>query len=179
MRWFWIDRFTEFVSGKYATAVKNVSLSEEALDEYAPGATFFPSSLIIEGYAQMGGLLIGQMSDFAERVILGKINRSHFHFEARPGDSLLLRVDLISKDEAGGVVNGRGEVNGQLHSEVELMFVHLNLPRFENRQLFEPAAFCRMMRMLRMFEIGVNPDGTPIQVPAHFVEAEAALGISS
>lgn len=35
MRWFWIDRFTEFVSGKHATAVKNVSLVEEVVDGYA------------------------------------------------------------------------------------------------------------------------------------------------
>ena len=27
MRWFWLDRFTEFVSGSHATAVKCVSLA--------------------------------------------------------------------------------------------------------------------------------------------------------
>ena len=41
MRWFWIDRFTELVSGKSAVAVKNISLSEEVVDDYAPGRTFF------------------------------------------------------------------------------------------------------------------------------------------
>ena len=64
MRWFWIDRFTEFVAGDYASAVKNISLSEEVVDEYAPGRTHFPSSLIIEGIAQAGGILLGQLSDF-------------------------------------------------------------------------------------------------------------------
>ena len=59
MRWFWVDRFTEFVSGESATAEKNVSLSEEVVDEYAPGRTYFPSSLIVEGLAQTGGLLAG------------------------------------------------------------------------------------------------------------------------
>jgi len=27
MRWYWIDRFIEFESGRYAKAVKNVSLA--------------------------------------------------------------------------------------------------------------------------------------------------------
>ena len=29
MRWYWIDRFLEFESGRYAKAIKNVSLAEE------------------------------------------------------------------------------------------------------------------------------------------------------
>jgi len=33
MRWFWIDRFDEFVRGRHATAVKNVSLAEEHLHD--------------------------------------------------------------------------------------------------------------------------------------------------
>jgi len=40
---------------------------------------------------------------------------------------------------------------------------------------FEPAQFCRMIRLLRTFEVGVNPDGTPIEVPPHMVEAEKSL----
>ncbi len=177
MRWFWIDRFTDFVSGKYATAVKNVSLSEEPVDDYAPGATYYPSSLIVEGFAQMGGLLIGQLSDFQQRVLLGKINDSRFHFEARPGDSLRLRVELISMQDGGGVVSGRATVEDRLQSEVELMFVYLNHPRFANRQLFEPAAFCRFIRLMRLFEVGRNQDGTPISVPQHFLDAESKLGL--
>ena len=34
MRWFWIDRFTEFSSGSHAKGIKNVSLDEEAVDDY-------------------------------------------------------------------------------------------------------------------------------------------------
>ena len=37
MRWFWIDRFSEFVCGESATAVKNVSLAEEYLHDHFDG----------------------------------------------------------------------------------------------------------------------------------------------
>ncbi len=56
MRWFWIDRFEEFVRGKHAVTVKNVTYGEEPLDDYMPGHPHYPHSLIIEGMAQTGGL---------------------------------------------------------------------------------------------------------------------------
>ena len=55
MRWFWIDRYTEFVSGERATAVKNVSLSEEHLHDHFPGHGVMPNSLVLEGMAGAGG----------------------------------------------------------------------------------------------------------------------------
>ena len=46
MRWFWLDRFTEFVSGSHATAVKAVALSEEYLHDHWPAYPVMPHSLI-------------------------------------------------------------------------------------------------------------------------------------
>lgn len=178
MRWFWIDRFTEFVSGKYATAIKNVSLSEEPVDEYAPGAPFLPASLIIEGFAQMGGLLIHQMSDFELRVVLAKVNRAEFFDEARPGEQLRMRVDLTALQEMGGFVHGTAVVNDKPFCDVELTFAYLNTERFVNQQLFDPAGFCRMLRLLRLFEVGRYEDGRTIQVPEHLLAAERNSGIN-
>ena len=55
MRWFWIDRFEEFVSGQSAVAIKNFSLGEETFHGYFPGHPVMPGSLILEGIAQTGG----------------------------------------------------------------------------------------------------------------------------
>ena len=175
MRWFWVDRFTEFVSGESATTVKNVSLSEEVVDEYAPGRTYFPSSLIVEGLAQTGGLLLGQLSDFQDRVVLAKISKSKFHCEAYPGDTLTYRIKLGPQEGIGAVAIGTSHIGDKLQAEIELMFAKLDDERFKNVELFEPAEFCRMIRLLRLFEVGVNPDGTPIEVPKHMIEAEKAF----
>jgi len=64
MRWFWIDRFEEFVRGKRAVAVRNIAASEEQLDGYNPGFPIMPHSLIIERMAQTAGLLIGEIDGF-------------------------------------------------------------------------------------------------------------------
>ena len=54
MRWFWIDRFVEFVPGSHAKAVKNVTLAEEHLHDHFPGFPVMPGSLMLEGMAQTG-----------------------------------------------------------------------------------------------------------------------------
>ncbi len=175
MRWFWIDRFTKFVAGESAEAVKSISLSEEVVDEYSPGRTFLPASVIIEGIAQAGGLLIGQMSDFHDRVVLAKVMVSEFYFEAEPGSKLTYKVKLTNNDGMGAVVEGTTWLDEKQQGKVNLMFARLDDERFRGVELFEPAEFCRMLRLLRLFEIGVNPDGTPVKVPSHMLEAEKAF----
>ncbi len=84
MRWFWIDRFVEFESGKCAKAVKNVSLAEEHLHDHFPGFAVMPGSLMIEGMAQTGGILLGEMNQFEHIVILAKVPKCTFHSWAVP-----------------------------------------------------------------------------------------------
>ena len=86
MRWFWLDRFTEFVSGSHATAVKCVSLSEDHLRENFPGYPLMPNTLVAEGMAQCGGLLVSEVYQFSELVVLAKFAKCVFEGrEARPG----------------------------------------------------------------------------------------------
>lgn len=175
MRWFWIDRFTEFVAGESAVAVKSISLSEEVVDEYSPCRTFLPASVIIEGIAQAGGLLLGQMSDFNDRIVLAKVTSSEFFFEAEPGSKLTYRVKITSNSEMGAVVEGTSHLGDRPQAKIDLMFARLDDERFEGVELFEPAEFCRMLRLLRLFEVGKHPDGTPVKVPQHMLEAEKAF----
>ncbi len=174
MRWFWIDRFTEFVSGQHSVSVKCVSLADEVTDDYSPGRPYYPSSMIIEGMAQAGGLMIDQLDGFCGRVVLAKIMKSDFFFEAVPGDLLTLRCNLMDRLDFGSVVEGTVHRGDELQANVDLMFATLSDERFASVQLFEPAEFCRMIRLLKLFDVGVNPDGTPVQVPEHMIEAEKA-----
>ena len=95
MRWFWIDRFVEFESGSYAKAIKNVSLAEEHLHDHFPGFPVMPGSLILEGLAQTGGILLGEANNFQEKVVLAKIGNARFHREALAGETLTYSTELI------------------------------------------------------------------------------------
>lgn len=171
MRWFWIDRFVEFVHNTRATAEKSVTLGEEHLHDYFPGFPVMPVSLIIEGIAQTGGLLVGESREFRERVVLAKVGKSTFHMEARPGD--LLRYETVIRDltKDGAIVEGWATVAGQKQAEVELFFGHLD-DRFPGVDLFDPADFLATLRLLGVYDVGCHADGKPLEIPRHLLAAE-------
>ena len=108
MRWIWIDKFLEFRSGEFARAIKNLTLAEEHLHDHLPGYPVMPASLIIEGLAQTGGILVGEAKGFAEKVVLAKIPRAEFFGVACAGDQLDLRGHADRPAERGGRRRGQG-----------------------------------------------------------------------
>jgi 3-hydroxyacyl-[acyl-carrier-protein] dehydratase len=129
MRWIWIDKFQEFESGKFARAIKNLSLAEEHLHDHFPAYPVMPASLIIEGLAQTGGILVGEAGGFAEKVILAKIARAEFLGTARPGDQLVYETTLTDFRKEGAVVDAKVFLNGDLFATAELVFAHLDNSR--------------------------------------------------
>ena len=126
MRWIWIDKFVEFTSRVSATAVKNVSMAEEHLHDLYPAFPVVPNSLIVEGMAQTAGILVGEASEFAEKVILAKIGRATFHRLSRPGDTLVFAAKIEQFSEQGASASGIVTSGGQLVAEIELMFSHID-----------------------------------------------------
>ncbi len=129
MRWIWIDKFLEFRSGQFARAIKNLSLAEEHLHDHFPGYPVMPASLIIEGLAQTGGILVGEAGGFAEKVVLAKIPRAEFFGVACAGDQLIYEVTLTDLRAEGAVVSGKAFLEGELLAEAEIVFAHLDNSR--------------------------------------------------
>ena len=126
MRWIWIDTFVEFVSGRQASAVKNVSLAEDYLQDHFPGFPVVPPSLMIEGMAQTAGILVGEARQFRENVILAKIKRARFDDYAFPGDQLRYDAVIDSLDDRAAVTLGTVHKNGAEIGQVDLIFSHLD-----------------------------------------------------
>ena len=176
MRWWWIDKFVEFQSGKYAKTVKNVSLAEEQLDDYLPSSPFMPHSLIIEGLAQTGGLLVGQLSDFERSVVLAKVSKAKFYFAPRPGDQLTYMATLDRIEPGGALVTCTSHVGDRLQADIDLYFAYFDNRDIERGQ-FVPVDFLRMMRVFRLFDVGVDGEGQPLKIPQRLLDAESvALG---
>ncbi|MEN6458131.1 MAG: 3-hydroxyacyl-ACP dehydratase FabZ family protein [Thermoguttaceae bacterium] len=169
MRWYWIDRFIEFRSGQYAKAVKNISLSEDHLHDHFATFPMLPNSLILEGMAQTGGLLVSEFNQFREKVVLAKVPKATFHCAATPGDQLVYTAKIEYVRPEGAMVTTTSYKGEVLHAEAEVVFAHLNHPKLGS--LFDPETFLRMMRLLGAFDIGVAADGSPLQPPAQLVEA--------
>jgi len=126
MRWIFVDRFLTLEKGRYAKAVKNVSMGEEHLHDHFPSYPVMPNSLIIEALAQTGGLLAGHAFDFKEKVILAKIEKAEFFRMVTPGDQMILEATLVENREEGCKVIGEVSVNGVRVASATLMFVNLS-----------------------------------------------------
>ena len=164
MRCFSIDRFTEFVSGARATAIKGVSLAEDHLHDHLVGYPLMPNSLVAEGIAQTGGLLVSEHYGFSELVVLAKMSQASFHGNVRPGETLRYEVtaDWIRADSAQ--VSATAHVDNRLHAEVQLLFARLG-DEMEQRlgaKLFKPSDLRHWLNLVRVFEVGVKQDGTPL-----------------
>src|SRR5712691_6037692 len=134
MRWIWIDRFLEFQKGKSAKALKNLSLAEDYFADHFPGYPVMPGTLILEGLAQTGGILVGDANDYREKVVLAKIHWARFHREAMAGDELVYDVELLQLRQEGALVRGSARVGEALVAEAEIFFAHLDQAR--SRQIF-------------------------------------------
>jgi 3-hydroxyacyl-[acyl-carrier-protein] dehydratase len=177
MRWFWIDRFTEFNSGRSATAIKTFSLSEDHLHDHFPGASIMPNTLVLEGMAQTAGLLVCEHSGFTKQVVLAKVSKAVFHCEAWPGDTLTYRAQAHSIQDDGAMTTVTSHVNGQLQAEAEIFFAHLEqiTSRGEKVELFDPYDLFSWLRLLKLYEVGRDADGNPLKIHPHMAESDPHL----
>ena len=126
MRWIWIDKFTEFTPRTSASTLKNVSLAEEHLHDLYPDFPVVPHSLIVEGFAQTAGILVGEARNFAEKVILAKVSKASFHRLVRPGDTIQFHALIDQLTEQGASTSGRVTCGDYLVAEIEMMFSHID-----------------------------------------------------
>ena len=126
MRWIWIDRFTDFQPHKSATAIKNVSLAEEHLHDHWAAYPVMPVSLMIEGMAQTGGILVGQARNFQEKVILAKISKAEIRELVVPGDQLTYHAEIDNISDAAASIRGTVYRNGQEIGQIQMMFSHID-----------------------------------------------------
>jgi 3-hydroxyacyl-[acyl-carrier-protein] dehydratase len=166
MRWFWLDCFTEFVSGSHATAVKCIALCEDHLDDHWPSYPVMPNTLVAEGMAQCGGLLVSELYKFSELVVLAKFSRCEFHGEARPGDVLRYHATIEHVKDFGASVKVTGDLADRRYCEADIFFARFSAESADQtpgRKLFDPADLHKWLRVVGVFDVGVRPDGTRLK----------------
>ena len=108
MRFFLIDRITRWEIGVIAEAIKSVALSEDFFDDHFPRRPVMPGVLILEGMAQLSGLLLEaslqQQYAKSAKAVLTVLERTKFRALVKPGDTLIYRTELTSVNEVGGKV---------------------------------------------------------------------------
>ncbi|WP_375474448.1 3-hydroxyacyl-ACP dehydratase FabZ [uncultured Nostoc sp.] len=119
-----VDKIIDYVPDEKAVGVKNVTINEPHFQGHFPERPLMPGVLIVEAMAQVGGIVLTQMSSVAGGLfVFAGIDKVRFRRQVVPGDQLVMTVELLwVKQRRFGKMQGRAEVDGQLACEGELMF---------------------------------------------------------
>jgi len=157
MRWLWIDRVIEFESGEYAKAVKTISADDVLANDHGPSWPVMPTSLIIEGVAQTGGLLVCEQTGFTISVVLAKIPRVQFSCDAVSGDTLTYTATIEQMRDGLAIVHGTSHNGIRLQADMEIVLAHVTSP--EQQELIDPGIFREMMRIVGGFDLAAVRTG--------------------
>ena len=119
-----VDRIIDYVPGKRAVGIKNVTLNEPHFQGHFPTRPIMPGVLIVEAMAQVGGVVLTQMQEMDGTLfVFAGMDNVRFRRQVIPGDQLVMTVELLRvKRRRFGKMQGRAEVDGQLAAEGELLF---------------------------------------------------------
>lgn len=122
-----VDRIVELETGKKAVGVKNVTINEPFFQGHFPSYPVMPGVLIVEALAQVGALAVLSMEENKGKIgFLAGIDEFRFKEQVKPGDTLILEVELTRVRGSIGKGHGIAKVNGKVVAEGGLMFALSN-----------------------------------------------------
>ena len=123
-----VDRITKVEPGKSLQAQKVLSLAEEYLQDHFPQRPVMPGVLMIEAMVQAGAWLVRLSQNFSHSVVLLHEARGVKYGQfVRPGDKMIITVDMKQMGDGRAQVRGRGEVDGQTVVSGKLELEYFNL----------------------------------------------------
>ena len=125
-----IDKVIE-MNEKYVVAVKNVTYNEAFFQGHFPGNCVMPGVLQVEALAQTGGILtIPDDPDNSYDTYFLKIDHCKFKNKVVPGDTLILKMELINPVRRGICeMKGTIFVGDKLVAEAEMVAQIVKKPK--------------------------------------------------
>ena len=118
-----IDEVVEVEQGKKIKAVKHVSDEEYYFKGHFPSNPIMPGVLIVETIAQAGAVLALMMPENKGKIVLfAGIDKVRFKKIVRPGDELILDVELENLKRNIGKAKGRATVRDEVVCTAEILF---------------------------------------------------------
>ena len=148
MRFYLVDRITEIKDGTRISGVKNVAMSEDALEFHFPQNPVMPGMLLTEALVQLAGWLEAFQSGFENWFLLDALGRSGYYGFALPGDRVDLVLERVAAAADRRVYRGSCRVDGKRKVETEFEGILTPLGGLE-----DPEAMRRLFATLSRGEI--------------------------
>ncbi len=117
-----VDKIVE-LSENSVVGIKNITYQEHVFQGHFPNNPVYPGVMIVESLAQTGGILalsnVDNPSDWDTYFL--KIENTKFKFRVVPGDTLILKMELLSPIRRGIVhMQGTAYVGNKIVAEGDL-----------------------------------------------------------
>ena len=124
-----VDKILEQEENKIV-GVKNVTINEPFFQGHFPVHPVMPGVLIIEAMAQVGGVLMFSKDENKGKIpLFAGIDKARFKKPVRPGDQLIIKVEILKMKRGIGKARAEAYVDDNLVASAELMFTAVNISR--------------------------------------------------
>lgn len=118
-----VDKVTK-IEGNRVVAVKNVTVNEPYFQGHFPGHPIMPGVLQLEAIAQVAGILmLRQAENFGKIAYFMSAESVKWRKPVRPGDVLVIDVELTKSRGKIGKAKGTCLVDGEAVSEADVTFM--------------------------------------------------------
>lgn len=124
-----VDEVDQCVPGETVTARWRITGDEAWLSGHFPGNPVVPGVLQLEALAQAGAIAVLSHPDHAGRLpLFGGVEDVRFRRQVKPGDEVVLSVEIERLGGRGGWGRGRATVDGEETCRGRLLFVITDPP---------------------------------------------------
>ncbi len=119
-----VDRILSVTPDQDIVGLKNVTINEPFFQGHFPARPVMPGVLILEGMAQVGGVL----AFYSEPERIGSsvlyfvgVDKARFRQPVTPGDQIIFKLELLKRRRGIWQMAARAFVEEKLVAEAELM----------------------------------------------------------
>jgi 3-hydroxyacyl-[acyl-carrier-protein] dehydratase len=118
-----VDKVVEYEAGKRAVGIKSVTKNEEFFTGHFPGRPIMPGVLQVEALAQLAGVVALETEGGEPGAVFFFAGADGIKWKQPvvPGDTLVMEVEIKSKNSGLVKATGKAHVDGKVVVEVKEM----------------------------------------------------------